>query len=88
MGAADGLEEFLSKYLGYPYRSGLRVRMHFPFGLSEPVTDGVCQFSRGHQKVSHSRLTVFPGVPGPFAIVVGMVVVVLYPVIQQFDEFV
>lgn len=62
--------------------------MDFSAGLTKTLSDGISQFGRGYQKISHLHLSIFPSIPGPFAIIVGVMVVVLDPVVQKLDKFI
>ena len=60
--------------------------LHFSSRLAKPLGDGVCQFCGGIEQLGHGILSIFPGLIGPLAVIFGVMIVVLDPVVQQFDE--
>ena len=56
--------------------------------LAKTLTDGIGQFGGRLQLVGHGLLAIFSGLFSPFAMVLGMVIVVLDPVIQKLHELV
>lgn len=63
-----------------------RTLLHFSAGLAEPFGDGFGQFSSGIEHLGHGILTVFAGLIGPLTVIFGVRIVVLDPVVQQFDK--
>ena len=59
---------------------------HLATGLAEAFTDGTGQIGRRFQNVGDLRLIVLPGVLSPLAIILGVMIIVLNPMVQEFDE--
>lgn len=61
-------------------------RSHLATGLAEVLADGAGQFGRGLQKRGDFRLIVLTGILSPFAIILGVMIIVLNPMVQELDE--
>jgi hypothetical protein len=56
--------------------------------LAETLADGVGEFGRRFQLLGNRMLIVLPCLAGTFAVILGMVVVVLDPMVEQFGQFI
>jgi hypothetical protein len=59
----------------------------FP-GLAKPPGDRIGQFGGRIKQFGYGILAVLPGPAGPLAVIFGMVIIVLNPMVQQFHEFI
>jgi hypothetical protein len=68
------------------FASHAKKLLHFPPRLAKPFGNAVSQFSGGIEQLGHGILTVFARLIRPLAVIFGVMIVVLNPVVQQFDE--